>query len=104
MKKTLLLLAALLPTQVFASDLACVGKITNVMDYPAQCNGNLSFQLNATGNTWNCSSSATGNAMLLSAQATKKNVSIYIPNASGALTCATVPNYTTPRYMILKTG
>jgi hypothetical protein len=104
MKKALLLLTALLPAQAFAADISCSGTISNVLDYPAQCNGNLSFQINATLNKWICSTSAKGNAMILSAQATKKTVAVYIHNASGTMTCATVTHYITPRYMILKTG
>lgn len=107
MKKTLLLIAALLPTQVFALDINCEGNISNVLDSPGHCNGNLAFQIKATGSTWICSSSTTGNSLILTAQATKRTLNFYMhdgaqSDGSGAMTCATIPHYQTPRYMILK--
>ncbi|MCJ8268693.1 MAG: hypothetical protein MJK04_04735 [Psychrosphaera sp.] len=108
MKKALFLLMALLPTQVFATDITCGGKITKVIDFPAYCNGNLAFKLDTTSNIWICSSSTTGNAMILSGQATKRTLSVALPDGaladgSGAMTCATLISYKTPRYMLLTT-
>lgn len=101
MKKVLFLLMALLPTQAFAADIPCTGKVTLIMDYPGYCNNNLAFQLAGTSGHWLCSPSANSNSILLTAHATEKVLDVYIDDENGDLNCSALSNYKAVRYILL---
>ena len=101
MKKALFLLMALLPTQAFATDIRCSGKVNYVMDSPAHCNSNFAFQLAGTSGHWMCAPSANSNSILLSAHATKAVLDVYIDDDNGNITCSSLTNYNPVRYILL---
>lgn len=98
MKKSIIPLTLLMFSfSVFASE-NCPGKITIILDYPSQCNGELAFQLDSTGSKWLCSLSNKSNSMLLTAYAAGKKINPRLV-LSKAGDCKSITNYQKPLYM-----
>jgi len=84
-----------------ATDINCRGTVPNVMDYPSQCDGNLSFTTSGSNGKWICPPSEKGNSILLTAFAASKEIGVYINDQDGTITCETMPHYTKARYVFL---
>uniref|UniRef100_UPI0040483230 hypothetical protein n=1 Tax=Rheinheimera sp. TaxID=1869214 RepID=UPI0040483230 len=102
MKKQLFLLGALITAaNVYAADINCSGKVSWVMDYPSQCDGNTAFKTTGSGDKWVCPPSDKGNALVLAALAADKRLEVYIDSQNGAFSCNNLPNYVKARYIII---
>ena len=101
MKYSLILIISLFTGVTNASDINCQGKVTYVMDYPNQCNGNMSFKTTGSKGIWVCPPSDKGNSLLLTAFATGKEIGVYINDQGGTITCETLPQYVPARYILI---
>ena len=101
MKVFTALLFGIFPLFAQAGDISCRGVVTNVMNYPTQCDGNYSFRNTASKGKWICVPSDKGNALVLAAYTTKAELAVYIDDKAGSLTCDTLPNYVKAKYVFL---
>ncbi|WKD51079.1 hypothetical protein [Microbulbifer spongiae] len=96
---TWLLGGFILATNANAVAIKCPGKVTQVLDWPSNCD-NLAFRLDSTGNKWWCAISNRSNSMVLTAFASGKEISPWINDAL-AQSCDSIENYHKPLYRYL---
>lgn len=101
MKALLTALSVLFPIFANAADINCKGKVTWVMDYPRQCNGNTAFKTSGSNGKWICPPSDKSNAIVLAALAADKSVEVYIDDKNGSISCSSLPHYVSARYVII---
>ncbi|MCG7561481.1 MULTISPECIES: hypothetical protein [Pseudoalteromonas] len=101
MKALLPVLLVLFPVLANAADINCKGKVTWVMDYPHQCSGNTAFRTSASNGKWICPPSDKGNAIVLAALAAGKSIEVYIDDKNGSISCSSLPDYVSARYIII---
>jgi len=101
MKKILALslILLLLPLPSFALD--CVGKVTKVMDWPAQCPNGVAYRLNVSNGKWICSKSKQSDSIILTAVATDKLVTTRVTSSES--TCDVLAtHYIEHEYIIVE--
>ncbi|WP_046007404.1 hypothetical protein [Pseudoalteromonas rubra] len=101
MKALLTALPILFPVLAIAADINCKGKVTWVMDYPQQCSGNTAFKTSGSDGQWICPPSDNGNAIVLAALTADKSVEVYIDSKNGSISCSSLPNYVSAKYIII---
>lgn len=85
------------PVALVAGDKDCVGKVTNVLDYPRYCGGNLAFKLDSTNGKWVCTLSDVSGSMILAAFTSGAKVNV----RTAAETCGAIEHYHRPSYIYL---
>lgn len=82
------MLALAYGTSSFAGEIACIGKITVVMDKLSACGGPTAFQLTNTNGAWICPPTDKGTAIVLAAFIAGNEVTASIDNNGGAFWCS----------------
>jgi hypothetical protein len=101
MKFFIAIFVMLASSLVSAKDINCDGLVTWVMDYPERCDGNTAFKTSGSSGKWVCPPSKNGNAIVLAALASNKEIEVYIDNQNGSISCESLPHYVSARYIII---
>jgi hypothetical protein len=101
MKIYLGLLLASCASAAQAGNINCSSTITNIINYPVHCEGNYAFRTTKSQGVWMCAPSEKGDALLLTAYTTKKELKVYLDDKNGTVTCATMPRHEKVSYIYI---
>jgi hypothetical protein len=98
MKKIIVITILLLASQFSLAATSCAGKVTDILDWPEKCNGNIAFKTDTTGAKWICTLSDKSASMILAAAMGEKMVSSRVGLQTEG-DCTSINQYTTPEYI-----
>jgi hypothetical protein len=77
----------------------CPGSVTEILEWPSKCGGNLAYKLDSVPGKWLCTTSSKGESLVLTAYVTGKTLTARL---AADLPCNEVESYHTPLYIVLR--